>query len=192
MLKAKIQPAELKVHFVTRCWNKSLYGLLGWLEFVQMGLLWIAISYFCLPLLSEHSPVVQLLAAADLHILTQAYYVKTRHATPWTIFPLFDSVYLVVNCHHWSLGSGASKANVKALCWDYQEVELLLWPVWHPLINSMAVSILILQAVPTFKTEPIQKWHTRLLRIIVIALWTRQQVLKTTVSCCLKDLLIVI
>lgn len=32
--------------------------------------------------LSEHSPVVQLLAAADLHILTQAYYVKTRHATP--------------------------------------------------------------------------------------------------------------
>lgn len=28
--------------------------------------------------LSEHSPVVQLLVAAGLHILTQAYYVKTE------------------------------------------------------------------------------------------------------------------
>lgn len=69
-----------------------------------------------------------------------------------------------------------------------QEVELLLWRVWPPLINSMAVSILIFQAVPTCKTEPILSgidW----LRIIMTALWTRQQLLKTTVSCCLKDLL---
>lgn len=61
-----------------------------------------------------------------------------------------------------------------------------------PVINSMAASMLPFHWVPTGKTKAIGKWHTWLLRTIMTALWTRQQLLKTTVSCCLKDSLNII